>query len=177
MRYFDRLPPLLQVAFIVGLMLLLTAAIVGFITPVVWVFALIASESSASPPWYIDPVRLYVIALNLGALSGACFFAVTTYSRRFRRPDRRPFPLDSWQSQVRVIALLAALPLGAIVVVLILPLGWPPDNFALPLGWPADFLPIGITLLAWGALLAAYVWLISVAVRQAADQRKHQGTW
>ena len=67
---------------------------------------------------------------------------------------------------MRIIALLAALPLGAIVVVLVL-----------PLGWPADFLPIGITLLAWGALLAAYVWLISVAVRQAADQRKHQGTW
>ena len=172
MRYFDRLPSLLQVAFIVGLLLLLTTAVVGFITPVVWVFALIASESSASPPWYIDPIRLFIIAANLGAVGGACFFAVTTYSRRFRRPDRRPFPLDSWQSQVRVIALLAALPLGAIVVVLILPL-W----LILPLGWPADFLPIGITLLAWGALLAAYVWLISVAVRQAADQRKHQGTW
>jgi heme/copper-type cytochrome/quinol oxidase subunit 1 len=176
-RYFGRLPLLLQMAFIVGLMLLLTTAVVGIFAPIVWVFALIASESSASPPWYIDPIRLFIIAANLGALSGACVFAVTTYSRRFRRPDRRPFPLDSWQSQVRVIALLAALPLGAIVVVLILPLGWPPDNFALPLGWPADFLPIGITLLAWGALLAAYVWLISVAVRQAADQRQHQRTW
>ena len=166
MRYFDRLPPLLQVAFFVGLLLLLTTAVVGFITPVVWVFALIASESSASPPWYIDPVRLFVIAANLGALSGVCFFAVTTYSRRFRRPDRGPFPLDSWQSQVRVIALLAALPLGALVVALIL-----------PLGWPADFLAIGITVLAAVVLLAAYVWLISVAVRQAADHRQHQRTW
>ena len=166
MRYFGRLPPLLQVAFIVGLMLLLTTAVVGIFAPVVWVFALIASQSSASPPWYFDPIRLFVIALNLGALGVACFFAVNSYSRRFRLSDQGPFPLDSWQSQVRVIALLAALPLGAIVVVLVL-----------PLGWPADFLPIGITLLAWGALLAAYVWLISVAVQQAADQRKHQGTW
>src|SRR5262249_202650 len=117
-------------------------------------------------------VRLYVIAANLGAVGAACFFAVTTYSRRFRRPDRGPFPLDSWQSQVRVIALLAALPLVAIVVVLILPLG-----LVLPLCWPADFLPIGTGLVAWGGLVAACVWLISVAVRQAADQRKHQRTW
>ncbi|HEV8194673.1 MAG TPA: hypothetical protein VGP82_24740 [Ktedonobacterales bacterium] len=177
MRNFPRLPPLLQVAVILGLLLLFAAAVLGIFAPIVWVFALIASQSSASPPWYLDPIRLFVIALNLGALGVACNFAVNTYSRRFRRPDRGPFPLDSWQSQVRVIALLAALPLGALVVVLILPLGWPPDNFALPLGWPADFLPIGITLLAWGALLAAYVWLISVAVRQAADQRQHQRTW
>jgi hypothetical protein len=165
-RYFDRLPPLLQVACILGLMLLLAAAVVAYFAPIVFVFALIASQSSASPPWYLDPIRLFVIALNLGALGVACFFAVNSYSRRFRRPDRGPFPLDSWQSQLRIIALLAALPLCAVVVVLVL-----------PLGQPADFLAIGITLLAWGALLAAYVWLISVAVRQAADQRKHQGTW
>jgi hypothetical protein len=67
---------------------------------------------------------------------------------------------------------LAALPLGAIVVMPFLPLGP-----LLPLGWPADFLAIGITLLAVVTLLAAYVWLVAVAERQAADQRKHQGTW
>ena len=166
MRYFDRLPPLLQVAVILGLMLLVAGIAVAGFAPIVFVFALIASQSSASPPWYLDPIRLFVIALNLVVVAFACFFAVISYSRRFRRPDRGPFPLDSWQSQVRVIALLAALPLGALVVVLVL-----------PLGWPADFLAIGITLLAVVALLAAYVWLIAVTVRQAADQRKHQGTW
>ena len=165
MHYFPRLPPLLQVACILGLLLLFAAIAVAFFAPIVFVFALIASQSSASPPWYFDPIRLFVIALNLGALGVACFFAVNSYSRRFRRPDQGPFPLDSWQSQVRVIALLAALPLDALVVVLIL-----------PLGWPADFLAIGITVLAAVVLLAAYVWLISVAVRQAADQRKRQQT-
>ncbi len=171
MRYFDRLPLLLQVAVILGLMLLLAGAAVAAVAPIVFVLALVASISSASLPWYSDPIRLFVIAVNLGALGVACFFAVNTYSRRFRRPDRRPFPLDSWQSQVRVIALLAALPLGAIVVVPFLPV------YGFLLGWPADFLAIGITLLAAVVLLAAYVWLISVAVQQAADQRKHQGTW
>src|SRR5262249_23557670 len=46
----------------------------------------------------------------------ACFYAVTRYSTRFRQPDRRPFPLDSWQSQVRAILLLAALPLCALAL-------------------------------------------------------------
>jgi hypothetical protein len=165
-RYFPRLPLLLQVACVLGLLLLFAAIAVAFFAPIVFVFALIASQSSASPPWYFDLIRLFVIALNLGALGVACFFAVNSYSRRFRRPDWGRFPLDSWQSQVRVIALLAALPLGAVVVAPFL-----------PLGWPADFLAIGITVLAAVVLLAAYVWLISVAVRQAADQHKHQRTW
>jgi len=52
---------------------------------------------------------------------GACSCTVTTYSTRFRRPDGEPFPLGSWQSQLRAILLLAALPLCALVVALYIP--------------------------------------------------------
>lgn len=43
------------------------------------------------------------------------------YSARFRRPGRGPFPLDSWQSQVRAFVLLAALSMCALALALFAP--------------------------------------------------------
>ena len=143
MRYFRRLPPLLRVASLLGLLFVLASLIVGIAALIVGIEAFTSSPSSAPPA---DSFRLLLIGLNLGMLSGACSFTVNTYSLRFRRPDKGLFPLESWQSQVRAISLLAALPLGALVVALVL-----------PLGFATVFLTLGITLVAAIVVLGASV--------------------
>lgn len=139
MRYFRRLPPLLRVVSLLGLLIALASI-------AVLIEALLMSLSSAPPHWSADGSRLLAIGLNLGMLGGACSFAVNTYSLRFRRPDRGTFALESWQSQVRAITLLAALPLGALVMVLVV-----------PLSFPTAFLPLGLTMLAAVVLLVAHL--------------------
>jgi hypothetical protein len=146
---FRRLPPFLRVASLLGLLFPLTSI-------AVLIASVISSLSSAPPAWSADSSRLLVIGLNLVMLGGACSFAVNSYSVRFGRPDGGPFPLDLWQSQVQAIALLAALPLGALVAVLVL-----------PLSVHTDFLAIGITLLAAVVLLVAHA---SVAARGASGR-------
>jgi hypothetical protein len=64
-RYFRRLPPLLQVTFILGLLFPLASI-------AVLIEAVIASLSSVSLHWSLDVSRLLVIGLNLGMLSGSC---------------------------------------------------------------------------------------------------------
>jgi hypothetical protein len=113
MRYFRRLSPLLRVASIVGLLFYLAA--LALLTDSCIMFL------SSFPHAYQDSSPMFIIALNLLWLGSACFFAVNGYSTRFRRSDRGPFPLDSWQSQVRAIALLSALPLCGIALALIIP--------------------------------------------------------
>jgi ABC-type glucose/galactose transport system permease subunit len=141
MRYFRRLPPLLRVASLLGLV----SAVASL---VVLVEALITSLASVPPHWSANATRMLFIGLNLGMFGGACSFAVNTYSLRFRRSDGGPFPLESWRSQFQAIAVLAALPLSALAVALV-----PPLDF------PADVLAIGFTFVAAVGLLAAYVWL------------------
>jgi len=132
MRYFRRLPPLLRVASIVGLLFrlgalaLLILLITSFVTDLL----------SSSPHAYRDSIRLSIIALNLIVLSSACSVAVNTYSVRFRRPDRGPFLLDSWQSQVRTIAPLSALPLCEIALALVIP----PTSLAFGVVFPISIL-------------------------------------
>jgi peptidoglycan/LPS O-acetylase OafA/YrhL len=105
------LPLFLRVVRIVGLLLalaslaMLSAMVVSFITG-----GDVSRQRLANDP------RLLVSALNLNMLSLACNFAVNGYRTRFRQPNRRPFPLDSWQRQARAIAVLAALPLCAIAL-------------------------------------------------------------
>jgi hypothetical protein len=103
MRSFRRLPPLLRVASLLGL--LFPLASLALLVPL-----LVTSLPSfpLTPP---DFGRRGIMALNLVLLGGACSTAVNTYSTRFRQPNRGPFPLSAWQSQVRAIALGAALPL------------------------------------------------------------------
>jgi len=109
MRYFRRLPPLLRVASLLGLLFPLASILL---------FAELFATSLSSS---VDSSRVAMIALNLAMLGGACSVAVTTYSTRFRQPDPEPFPLSSWQSQVRTLVLLAALPSCALVLAVFIP--------------------------------------------------------
>jgi len=131
------LPPLLRVVSIVGLLFLLAAIalmINSFVTGL-----------SSSPHAYRDASRVEAIALNLLWLSLACSFAVNSYSARFRRPDGGPFPLDSWQSQVRAIVLLSALPLCGIALALVIP----PTALAFGVVFPIGMLAAVVSLGAW----------------------------
>jgi hypothetical protein len=109
MRYFRRLPPLLRAASIVGLLFVLAA------------IALLLTYLAIGPYAHRESSKITLIAVNLTLLGQACSTAVNCYSTRFRWPDRRQLPLDSWQSQVRVIALLSVLPLCAIALALVVP--------------------------------------------------------
>jgi hypothetical protein len=103
MRYFRRLPPVLRVASILGLLFPLASIVL-----LVSVLVTALPSFPQSPPDFVAGRGL--IGLNLGLLGGACTFAVTTYSTRFLWPDVRPFPLSSLQSQLWAMVLLAALP-------------------------------------------------------------------
>lgn len=113
MSGFRRLPLVLRVAsllrplFPVGLF----ATIAFLITAGLW----------SSAQWGIDASRVAIIAVNLGLVGLASDVVVRAYNARFRRPDRRPFPLDSWQSQARAILALAALPICALVLASVIP--------------------------------------------------------
>jgi hypothetical protein len=113
MRYFPRLPPLLRVVSILNLLFIL-ASLVLFLGSVNTVFP-------SFPRWPVDASRAVGIAWNLIMLSLACSFVVSNYSLRFFRPGRGAYPLESWQSQVRWLLALAALPLGALALAVFLP--------------------------------------------------------
>jgi ABC-type multidrug transport system permease subunit len=120
-RYFPRLPLLLRVAFIVGLLLPLASLALLIEALILLIEAHITSLSAIPPHWSADEESLGLIGVNLGMVSGACSFTVNTYSLRFRRSGTGPFPLTSWQSQVRAILLLAALPISALVLAAFIP--------------------------------------------------------
>lgn len=135
MRYFRRLPLLLRVASILGLLF-------SLVPIVVFIEVLIAGRLSV-PQWGEDTSRVEIIAWNLGLLGCACTLSVDIYSTRFRRPDRRPFPLDSWRSQARAISLLAALPIGALVLAVIIP-----TSLALQVIFPVSIIGSVVLLIA-----------------------------
>src|SRR5258706_2791119 len=113
MRYFRRLPPLLRVASILGFLFPLASIVV--------LLGLVSTILPSFPQLPGDAFRVLTIGMNLVLLGGACTVAVNTYNTRFRRPDRGPFPLASWQSQVLAIVLLAALPICALVLAVVIP--------------------------------------------------------
>ncbi len=132
MRDFRRLPPPLRVARILGLLFPLA----GCVAPIALVL------TKLFPQWTNDVVRVMVIALNLGMLSGACSLALRTYSTRFRQPDRGPFPLASWQSQVRAIVLAAAPTICALVLAVVIP----PTARAFEIVFPLSIIGAGVLL-------------------------------
>ena len=147
MRYFRRLPPLLRVASLLGLLFPLAALalLVPLLFSGLWSF-----------PWFpqVSPDfgRRGIMALNLVLLGGACSVAVNTYSTRFRQPDRGPIPLSSWQSQVRAIALGAAVPLCALALALVAPL------IPLPLAFVFWVVTV-VSLLGAVVLLMVTIWV------------------
>jgi len=138
MRSFRRLPPLLRVASIVGLLCFLAAIglLIHFLTT-----GLDADRGAG---------RVVAIAGNLLLLGLACSFVAISYTTRFRGPDRAPpFPLDSWQNQARAIALLALLPLCGIALALSLP--------------PASMASSMLAAVVWGAVpLAIFAMVLSL---------------
>ncbi len=130
------LPPLLRVVSILGLLIPLAGlAIYG---------VAFVARGFSFPQSPLGSVRLGVIATSSMALSLACTSAVGTYRARFRQPGRRPFPLNSWQSRLRVIAVVAVLS----SCTLVLAVGLPPTAVAF-----VYVLPIS-NLVALGVIVA-----------------------
>lgn len=117
MRYYRRLPPLLRVASILGLLFALTALALFVALFVARIDAILESI----PQDQLSDYRWSAIGLNLGLLSGACSTAVNRYATRFREPPPAPLPLDSRRSQLLAILLPAALPLCAILLASVIP--------------------------------------------------------
>src|SRR5258706_3283063 len=152
MRYFRRLPPLLRVASILAVLFPLASMAL--------LVALIILSLPTFPQLPVAFFRVLVIGANLGMLGGACVFATSAYSTRFRQPNRGPFLLDSWQSQVQAIALLAALPLCAITLALVIP----PTLLA---AFGLVFLAFAVSALAALVLVAGHLWVVVMHVKQA----------
>ncbi len=141
MRYFRRFPPFLRVVSVMGLLL----PIASLAILVSAMIAKILSIALSVPLALWDASHITEVTVNLGTLGGACIFVVNTYRARFYQPDRTPVLLNSWQSQARTLALLAALPLCALVLTLITPL----DDLAYLLVMALSMLAVIMTLVAY----------------------------
>lgn len=110
---FLRLPPVLRVASLLGLLCPL-GAFAGF--------ALAITAGLWFPgSWVARSFSVAVIAVNLGVLGLGCSGVVHIYNSRFRQPGGDSLPLETWQSQVRIILALAAIPGCASVLALVIP--------------------------------------------------------
>lgn len=132
MNNVHRLPPVLRVASILGLLFPLG--------PIIAMVLVIVASPSFSPQWEVNAIRLAMIVGDLGMVGLACRITVHAYNERFRLPDRRPFPLDSWQSQVRAILLPAALSICALVLAIVLS----PTARAFEVVFPAALMGAGV---------------------------------
>ena len=120
LRYFHQLPPLLRVVSLLQVL----CGLAGFVVLLAMLIPPVISNLSSAPPQSPN-LRLLFVGVDLFFLSMACLSTVSPYTERFRWPDGVPFPLDSWQSQVRALAVRAVLPLGALVLMLVVPPGAP----------------------------------------------------
>ncbi len=112
MSNFRRLPPVLRVA-----SLLRPLFPLGFSAVFVY---LVTAGWWSSAHLVVFASRAAVIAGNLLLVGLGCSLVVRRYNSRFRQPSREPFPLASWQSQVRALLALEALPLCALVLALVI---------------------------------------------------------
>lgn len=153
-RYFWRLPLHLRVLGIVGV--LLDGA---SLASLVWLTPLLPVAGSSPPQLPSAFFRVLAIALSAVMLAGACVLVVRIYCLRFRQPARESFPLSSWQSQLRAVAVMGAVPLVGLVVALVLP--------SVP---GTLLLELGITAIAAVVTTVAYLRTTAQpAVRQAMD--------
>ena len=143
MRHFPHLlppdlPPLMRVLSLFGLLFILAGT-------ALWGFTYLSS----SRPLFLDTNRVQAIFINLVFLSLACTLTVQTYRTRLSQPDRGPLYLSSWQSQMRFIALVAALPMCAIVLAFVIP----PTAGAFTIIYP-------ISILGGVVVVVASIWMI-----------------
>jgi hypothetical protein len=147
---FRRLPPLLRVMAIIGL--LLPLATIVLLTPI-----LVTAQATAA--WPAAYTRVQAIAASLGMLGLCCTLVVASYRMRFRCSGRGPFRLDSWPHQLRTLLLLAALPLCVLAWAVLIPPTQP--------GFGNVFL---IQMLAAGKLGGVSIW--GLAAYQAGQGRQ-----
>lgn len=168
MRYFRRMPPLLRVASILGVlfplasMILLVPLLIRGLSTISQLMD--RSTSTQVPQLPVDFFRMLVIGQNLSILGLACVFIISAYSMRFRRRDGGPFLLDSWQSQVRAIALLAALPLCAIILALVTTQTLPLTFVFIPLACAISVFAVLVILVASFWVLVTHVTYVRQAV-------------
>ena len=112
MRYFRHMSPISRVFGAVGLLLILAS------------FAL--ASASLFMSWMSYPhvaaglSRADLVSMDLGLLGLAVIIVLN--DRNIRRAlDRPPFSPSSWQSQIRIILLVAALPLCGLSLAILLP--------------------------------------------------------
>jgi hypothetical protein len=148
LRPIPRLPPLLRVLSIVGLLLPLASLVLLLLD----FLSRLPSDSEFN--------RMLAIVLNLTMLAVACSFAVHTYRTRFRRPEGGPVPLAAWQSQLQALLLAAALPLWALALAVVITPATEPR-------YTTVFL---ISILAACVSYGANLWLF--AQHQAAEQQE-----
>jgi len=153
-RYFWRLPLHLRVLGIVGVLLGIAS-----LACLVWLTPLLPVAWSSPSQLPSDFFRVLAIALSAIMLADACVLVVRIYCLRFREPHRESFPLDEWQSQLRAVAVMGAVPLVGLVVALVLP--------SVP---GTLLLELGITAVAAVVTTVAYLRTTAQpAVRQAMD--------
>jgi len=144
-RPFLRLPPLMRVVDILALL----CALAGMVLVVEAFLTMLSSF----PHWLMGSTT---IAMNLSMLGFACTIVVRTYSMRFRWPDDRPYLLDSWQSQVRALVIVATVPLGALVLAVVIPPTQPAFEIALIVSMLAAI--VVVAALFWMPLVVAIGW-------------------
>lgn len=139
MTGFRRLPPVLRVASLLRPLfpLGLFGALGLGLTAGQWSFAHLGAPYAS---------RVGVIALNLSLLGVGCTLVVHVYNSRFRQPGREAYPLESWQSQVRTILALAAIPVCALVLTLVIPPTASAFQFVFPVSIIGAFVCLGVTL-------------------------------
>lgn len=115
MSSFRGLPPVLRVASL--LRLLFPPGLVATFAYFVYV-ATAGRWSSAHMGIYVS--RVAIIAVNLTLLGLGSSIVVRTYMAHVRQLGRGPFRLESWQSQVRAILALTAVPVCALVLAVII---------------------------------------------------------
>lgn len=93
----------------------------------------------------LDAFRVQIIAANLGLLCFVCSFAVRLYSARIRQLDSGPLSLNSLQSLIGVIVLVAAPPICTIVLALIIS----PASDAFQIVFPTSIIGAVVLLVAY----------------------------
>lgn len=138
-REFRRLPPLVRVASLLGLLLPLAA--LALLTQAL-------STNLSTSEWPADFNRVLAIALNLNVLGLDCTLVVTTVRARVREQGREPVVQDAWLRPGRLLVVTAMLPLGALTCAVVLPPTYP--------GFDTIFL---LSLLAVCVWVGVMVWL------------------
>jgi hypothetical protein len=123
MRDFRLLPPFLRILSVLGLLFAMIPLIVFIALFIVSLANRLSVNLVNLPPFRLglpNDAQLSIIAVNILLIGLACSAVVNTYAKRFRQPSQGPFPLTTWRSQARAIALMGALPLCAIILALVI---------------------------------------------------------